>query len=99
MFEIADISPMLKAKPLSDGLHAVYTSPDGVQFSAEVKKGKIKSWVGTDARGRKLSTTVEMRRKNADRLPTPGEPGTIECWVCVTTTDGHIYCSKIPCKF
>jgi hypothetical protein len=80
----ADVIPMLKNKPLREGLNFVHTGPKGLRLSAQVKGGKITDWVVTD-KGGKIVPSAAYRVANR-----------ATCYKCITPLGARI-CWRIPC--
>jgi hypothetical protein len=80
----ADVIPMLKNKPLREGLNFVHTGPKGLKLSAQVKGGKITDWVVTD-KGGKIVPSASYRVANR-----------ATCYKCITPLGARI-CWRIPC--
>jgi len=75
-------SDVKKKAPLKDGKNVVLTSPEGLQFTADVKNAKIKQWLITDG-------SKPVRLHPLDAAKRTSVPECFRCyrisgtWLCV----------------
>ncbi|MCY1015564.1 hypothetical protein [Pyxidicoccus sp. MSG2] len=106
-------TPMRDLRPerLADGEHAVWTSPESVRISIEVRGGKVVRWHARDRDGRPVKLSFRQEDGHEEALLAPGEdvpmlppqqPPIVvrRCYACYPNplpTGPRILCYQVPC--
>ncbi len=103
--------PRFDARALGDGVHEVWTSPEGVRLSVHVRRGKVARWSALDGQGNRIPVTTRRgggacsegaSASGGNLLPSSGggfEPDI--CFVCFRNpvpTGPRILCYEVPCS-
>lgn len=105
-------TPLRRVQPeaLGDGEHILWTSPEAVRISAEVRRGKVVRWRARDRDGKpvKLSfraaageTALAVPVEDVP-FPPPPRPDIIvrRCYACFINplpTGPRLLCYEVPC--
>ncbi len=104
-------TPLRRTDPkgLGEGEHVIWTSPEAVRISVEVRRGRVVRWKGRDRDGRpvKLSFRAAQGEEAAVLVedvpfPQPPRPGVIvpRCYACFINplpTGPRLLCYEVPC--